>query len=121
MLGYALLLVILTGFAAGEVLRFSATNRHPEAHLFPYPMSRLRRRMTIFSLLFACVAFLLFFSARDTYPLWSVPLLMGFLFAVIVLVLKDLRATIRAHGRSKVRLAQLMVDELKNEQRRRSS
>ncbi len=113
MLGYALLLVVLTGFAGGEVLRFSATNRHPEAHLFPYPLRRLRRRMTIFSLLFACVALLLFFSARESIPLWSVPLLMGFLFAVIVLVLRDLRDTIRSHGRSKVRLAQSMVDELK--------
>ncbi len=113
MLWYALLLVLLTGFAAGEILRFSATNRHPEAHLFPYPLSRLRRRMTIFSLLFACVALLLFFSARDTIPLWSVPLLLGFLFAAIVLVLRDLRATLRAHGRSKVRLAQMMVDEMK--------
>ncbi len=113
MLGYALLLVVLTGFAAGEVLRFSATNRHPEAHLFPYPMSRLRRRMTIFSLLFAAVALLLFFSVRDSYPIWSLPVLLGFLFAAIVLVLKDLRATLRAHGASKIRLAQSMIEEMK--------
>ncbi len=120
MLGYALLLVVLTGFAAGEVLRFSATNRHPEAHLFPYPMSRLRRRMTIFSLLFAAVALLLFFSARDSFPLWSLPVLLGFLFASIVLVLKDLRATIRAHGVSKIRLAQSMVEEMKKQKRKSS-
>ena len=113
MIGYALLLVILTGFAAGEVLRFSATNRHPEAHLFPYPLGRLRRRMTIFSLLFTCVAILLFFSVRETVPLWSVPVLMGFLFTAIVLALRDLRATLRAHGRSKVRLAQSMIDEVR--------
>lgn len=113
MLGYALLLVVLTGFAGGEILRFSATNRHPEAHLFPYPLSRLRRRMTIFSLLFVCVALLLFFSVRETIPLWSVPVLMGLLFAVIVLAFRDLRATLRAVGRSKVRLAQTMIDEIK--------
>ncbi|MFH1531802.1 MAG: hypothetical protein ABIK09_13840 [Pseudomonadota bacterium] len=118
MLGYALLLVLLTGFAAGEVLRFSATNRHPEAHLFPYPLSRLRRRMTIFSLLFTCVALLLFFSAREAIPLWSVPLLMGLLFAALVLALRDLRATLRAHGRSKVRLAQSMMEEVKIRKKR---
>jgi len=113
MIGYALLLVVLTGFAGGEVLRFSATNRHPEAHIFPYPLSRLRRRMTIFSLLFACVALMMFFSAGESFPLWSVPVLLGFLFAVIVLVLRDLRATLRAHGRSKVLLARSMIDEMK--------
>jgi len=113
MLGYALLLVLLTGFAGGEVLRFSATNRHPEAHLFPYPMSRLRRRMTIFSMLFACAALLMFFSTRESIPLWSVPLLMGLLFAAIVLVLRDLRATIRAHRDSRVRLTRTMIEGLK--------
>jgi hypothetical protein len=112
-LGYALLLVVLTGFAAAEILRFSATNRHPEANLFPYPLSRLRRRMTIFSLLFACVVLLLFFSVWETIPLWAVPVLTGLLFASMVMVLRDLRATLRAHGRSKIRLAQSMIEEVK--------
>ena len=119
MWGYALLLVLLTGFAAGEILRFAATNRHPEAHLFPSPLSRLRRRMTIFSLLFTCVALLLFFSPRDTIPLWAVPLLLGLLFAAIVLVLRDLRATLRAHQASKIRLARSMMEEVKKKKKNR--
>ncbi|MBM4370057.1 MAG: hypothetical protein FJ098_00285 [Deltaproteobacteria bacterium] len=113
MIGFLLLLVVLAGFAAGEILRFSAVNRAADRGLFPYPLERLRRRMTLFGLLFASVTLLLLAGGREEPPLWSVPLLLVFLVWAMVLGFRDLRETLRAHRDSRVRLARQMMEGLK--------
>ena len=110
---WILLLVIITGYAAAEVMRFFAAARRNDVTIFPYPIERLRRRMMINSLMFLSIVGLLFFS----FGYESIVLILAIMLALLGaagITIKDISETLSARRRSRIRLAKNMIKEFKN-------